>query len=137
MFLTIVMINVPMLVHCRVIVLVVDVYTQLVRLFLKGDESTACLRRSQDPAQLTLSLAALLSYEELPPNNRTDTARPTRNQLEDLANLYDERSTVDRRRILEKMGFSFLRVLDTEYWDVRRRPPHARRFRRSRGSVCY
>ena len=80
------------------------------------------LQNSQRTEQLALTLAALLCYERLLPYTSNDTAQPLKGSyLADLDFLLNGQLLSNRRMVFERMGFSFLRVLDTfgdEYEDL-------------------
>lgn len=72
------------------------------------------LRNSQDVEQLALILAALVCHQRLLPYFSNDTAQPAKGgYLADLNFLLNGQLLSNRRVVFERMGFSFLRVLDT------------------------
>ncbi len=80
------------------------------------------LRNSQRTEQLALTLAALVCHQRLLPYTSNDTAQPVKGgYLADLDFLLNGQLLSNRRMVFERMGFSFLRVLDTfgdEYEDM-------------------
>ncbi len=72
------------------------------------------LRSSQSVEQLALILAALVCHQRLLPYTSNDTAQPVKGgYLADLNFLLNGQDLSNTRMIFEKMGFSYLRVLDT------------------------
>ena len=72
------------------------------------------LRNSQRTEQLALILAALVCHQQLLPYTSNDTAQSVKGDyLTDLDFLLNDQLLSNRRMIFERMGFSFLRVLDT------------------------
>ncbi len=80
------------------------------------------LRNSQRTEQLALTLAALVCHQRLLPYTSNDTAQPVKGDyLTDLDFLLNGQLLSNRRMVFERMGSSFLRVLDTfgdEYEDM-------------------
>ncbi len=80
------------------------------------------LRNSQRTEQLALTLAALVCHQRLLPYTSNETAQPVKGDyLTDLDSLLNGQLLSNRRMVFERMGFSFLRVLDTfgdEYEDM-------------------
>ena len=67
---------------------------------------------SQEPEQLVLILAALLCYESLLPRTSNDITQPISGcYLTDLGILLSGISLSNQRTLLDRVGFSFLRVL--------------------------
>ena len=74
----------------------------------------ADLLRPQPMEQLALTLSALICYRRLAPYKPTDTIHPINIcYLADLHAIISGESLSNDRIVLEKMGSSFLRVLDT------------------------